>query len=396
MPRGRPPGSPNVVDRWDDGRFSVVIYARADRSGYRIVSGFRGDKSAETTASTEEGARAVADVIWTGYQRGDVVAPDPAPLTIAALGEAVAAHAERPKTQRSYRQVWGLFARHVGINRAPKAIYRLDVVDFLSTVEAGTYSPKDTCSPQTLLTYHRTLKAGFNWAISKRWIAANPCHDIELDTTHVMGPWLPYSEWEPYLTQCWRVHQIRSGFVLETAMREAELCFARKAWLRGEVGRRGIYIGPDPITGFRPKGAPRVVPLTDKAEWWLQRAAEAWPKEQGELDWLFSADGLSATSNLARETREAVRLSGVTPTTFHGLRRSAGAHWLDCGLTIYEVSKLLGHKDVETTLRWYADVSDSTLVAAIAKVERVRREDAANIANTEAPLMLGSSLWGRR
>lgn len=373
MPRGRPPGSANAVLRLDDGRFSVVVYYRADRASFRIVSGFRGAGQAETSASREDEARAVADTIWVSYQRGRITAPDPAPLTLRDLAEAIATRPKlSPKTLRSYHQVWALFSRHVGESRAPARVYRMDVVDFLDTVSAGTYSPKSGGdSSATVATYYRTLRAGFRWAMSKHWLADDPTTDIEIEHEHELGPWLPYSEWDAYLTECWPMHQVRSGFVLESGLRASEMAFARPEWIRGDVGRRGIWIGPDPVTGWKPKGKPRIVPLTDKAEWWLEQAAKIWPGSA----WLFSAEGLSALGNLSRETRDAVERARVTKTNFHGLRRSAGAHWLDCGLSLYEVSRLLGHQDVKTTMRWYADISDTTLVAAIAKVER-RREEA--------------------
>jgi integrase len=390
MPRGRPPGSKATVDRWDDGRFTVTIYYRADRHAYRIVSGWRGAVPAETSATREDEARAVADAIWRGYQRGDLIAPEPEPQTLKALSDKIAVRTDlRPKTLRSYLQVWSLFGRHVGLTRHPRRVYRMDVVDFLDTVEAGTYSPRsEPDSPNTLVTYHRTLRAGFNWAITKRWLDENPTDEIELEGDHHLGPYLPYDEWEPFLTQCSPAHEIRCTAVLEGGLRASEIAFARPEWLRGQVGRRAIYIGPDEVTGWRPKGMSRIVPLTDRFEEAIAKARAMWPGSR----WLFSHEGLSALGNLSRETRDAVRLAGCTRTTFHGLRRSAGAHWLDCGLSLYEVSLLLGHRDISTTQRWYADLSDSALVAAIARVERARID----LAGRDDVPELGAQLYGLR
>ena len=289
----------------------------------------------------------------------------------------------------------GLFARHVGEGKAPRRVYRLEVVDFLDTVEAGGYHPRGKpASPRTIATYHRTLRACFRWAIEKGWRAKgdDPTADIDIDTTHSLGAWLPFAEWDAYLTQCSPAHELRSGFVLETGMRESEVVHARPEWIRGQVGRRAIYIGPDDVTGWRPKGTSRVVPLTDRAERFLSRARTMWPESR----FLFCGDdGLSALGNLARETRSAVDRAGVTKSNFHGLRRSAGAHWLDCGLSLYEVSRLLGHADIRTTQRWYADISDTTLVAAIAQVERARREHADRAAEGDL-VLFGATLYGRR
>ena len=396
MPGGRPVSSKLLIERWDDGRFQVTLYGRHDSKGFRVLSRFRGAPPVERGAQTEAEARDLADTIWRQYQRGGIERPDPEPLTLRELVDAFANQAHlRGATQRSYQQVLDLFTRHVGEQRAPRRVYRLDVVDFLDTVEAGGYHPRgQAASPRTIATYHRTLRACFRWAIKKGWRGDrdDPTEDIEIDTTHSLGAWLPFSEWDAYLTECSPAHELRSGFVLETGMRESEVVHARPEWMRGQVGRRAIYIGPDDVTGWRPKGSSRVVPLTDRAERYLSRARAMWPASR----FLFCGDdGLSALGNLARDTRTAMDRAGVTRTNFNGLRRSAGAHWLDCGLSLYEVSRLLGHADIRTTQRWYADISDTTLVAAIAQVERARREHADREADGDL-VLFGAALFGRR
>lgn len=395
MPGGRPVSSPAIVDRWADDKFQVTIYARPS-GAFRVLCRFRGGEPTDRQLGTEAEARELAETLWRTYQRGGLDRPDPEPLTLAELATRFAGQSHlRPATRRSYEQVLDLFARHVGAQRLPRRVYRLDVVDFLDAVEAGTYHPRRTpASPRTIATYHRTIRAAFRWAIEKGWRTAgdDPTEDIDIDTAHALGAALPYPEWEAYLTECQPAHQIRSGFVLESGLRESEIAHARPEWLRGQVGRRAIYVGPDDVTGWRPKGSARVVPLTDRAEAWIRRARAMWPSSR----YLFCGDdGLSALGNLARETRAAVERARVTRVTFHGLRRSAGAHWLDCGLSLYEVSRLLGHADIRTTQRWYADISDTTLVAAIAQVEARRRDHEAR-EESGVVIEFGSALYGRR
>lgn len=54
---------------------------------------------------------------------------------------------------------------------------------------------------------------------------------------------------------------------------------------------------------------------------------------------------------------------------FHGLRRSCGARWIECGMPLLHVSRLLGHADVSTTAKHYAGIADGTLAAEIERVE---------------------------
>ena len=284
---------------------------------------------------------------------------DPPPDTVSALADRIAERDDLSvATKRSYKSVWSLLVRQVGARRPADKVYPSDVRRFLETRE-----------PETRDSYLRTLRAGFRRALKENWIGADPTEGMSFVATHVMGPWLPYSEWSAFLSACAEAHEIRAGFVLETGLRAGELAAARKSWLYGDIGRRVIKVVHDPVTAFVPKwGTERSIPLTDKAEHWLSRAAKKW----GPDGFLFSRAGLSSLSNLARETRNACNDSRCTPTDFHGLRRSAGAHWLECGVTLFEVSRLLGHRDITTTQRWYAALADSALVSAIAHVEKAR------------------------
>lgn len=173
-PRGRPPSSPNARDRLDDGKFAVVIYERTDRPGFRVCSGFRGARAAEVAARTLEEARALRDSIWLGYQRGHLERPDPEPMTLGELADRIARRTyNSAKTARSYTQVWKQFAEHVGHARAPRRIYRLDILGFFEAVEEGKWSGRRG-EKSTLASYLRTLRACFNWAREKRWLAEQP------------------------------------------------------------------------------------------------------------------------------------------------------------------------------------------------------------------------------
>lgn len=345
--------------RLDDGHFRVSVFARQDHHSFRVEAGFRGDRPVAKNAVDERIAIEVADGFWASYQAGVIEAPVAAPTTVAELRDRIGdREGLAPATRRSYRGVWGLLVAQVGPDRPADKVYPSDVRRFLERVEG-----------QTRNNYLRTLRAGFQRAIKERWLKVDPTEGMDFVGKHTMGPWLPYSEWPRFLSGCTEAHEIRAGFVLETGLRAGELAAARWAWIHGDVGRRAIKVVHDPATGFAPKwGSERSIPLTDKAEEWLTKAAARWGRE----GFIFSASGLSSTTNFARETRDACEASGCTPTDFHGLRRSAGAHWLDCGVSLFEVSRLLGHQEVSTTQRWYAALSDKTLVSAIAHVEAVR------------------------
>jgi integrase len=352
----------NIVWREDDGRFHVTVAARTDRPGFRVRSGFRGGRLDTRSAVTQAEAEALAGGIWRAYQLGAIEAPEVAPETLGQLTDCIEKRTDlSPKTVASYRRVWMLLVRAVGESRPLKRLYRMDVEAWLVAY-----------SGQTRATYLRTLRAGFSWARSKGWMQVDPTQGITATVKHELGAWLPYGHWPALLNACTVGHQIRAGFVLETGMRAGEIMAARWDWIREGVGKPAIVIAHDPVSGFTPKwGRPRSVPLSAKALAWLDDARRHW----GETGYIFSTDGL-AWPQFARETAKACERAKVGPVTFHGLRRSAGAHWLACGVSMKLVGDLLGHATMLTTERWYAGVGESSLVGAIDQVETVERDRA--------------------
>lgn len=351
--------------RWQqrDGTFSVTVSERSDRPGYLIRSGFRGGRLDSRSATALGEACALGGGIWQAYQSGMIDAPELVPET---LGQFVDRLDERDDltdaTRGSYARVWALLVRAVGEDRTLRRVYRLDVETWLAGYQGTTRA-----------TYLRTLRAGFRWALGEGWIGIDPTLGIEATTVQGLGSWLPYDEWSRFLAACRHAHRIRAAFVLETGLRAGEIMAARWSWVRRGIGRPALVVAPDPATGWAPKwGTKRSVPLSDTAQSVLEEARAEWPKG----DAIFSAAGLK-WPNFAMLTRAAVDASKVTPVTFHGLRRSAGAHWLDCGVTLLEVARLLGHQSITTTERWYAGVGEATLARAIEMVQDAQDERAA-------------------
>lgn len=355
--------------RWerDDGKFRVVVYARNDRPTFRIDSGFKGDPVHIDAAKCEPEAVAVAEGIWQAYQRGAIDVPEEAPATVDVLIEKLCENPEHSKkTRRAYKAVWSLFAQQLG-KRHPSRIYPLDVRTFLEGREAVTHN-----------TYLRTLRATLNVAVTKGWIVENPTAGMKFRKESPKLQWLSREEQDTFLLYCTPSHRIRAAFVCETGLRAGELAAARWDWIHGEVGLKGIRVGPDARgAGFTTKrGRVRAVPLSKRALELLDEAKAMWPGHTGS-DFIFSTAGLSSLTNLAAETREAVeraRKAGNTigTTDFHGLRRSCGAWWLQTGASIYEVSQLLGN-DPAVCAKHYAGVTEKHLAGVVARSEPTGR-----------------------
>ncbi|MFZ4579569.1 MAG: hypothetical protein ACOYOB_14345, partial [Myxococcota bacterium] len=62
-----------------------------------------------------------------------------------------------------------------------------------------------------------------------------------------------------------------------------------------------------------------------------------------------------------------------------------GARWLEVGIPLFHVSRMLGHADVSTTARHYAGLADSTLATEIAKVNAAARANTDNVVPIKRP-----------
>ena len=115
-------------------------------------------------------------------------------------------------------------------------------------------------------------------------------------------------------------------------------------------------------------------PLASPATW-LAEAKKKWPDSQ----YIFSAGG-EGQGNLCGRNVAACGKAGITPhVDFHGLRRSAGARWLELGASILEVSRLLGHQDVSTTARHYAGIADATLARVMDRSDAAEQVVGGNV-----------------
>ena len=79
----------------------------------------------------------------------------------------------------------------------------------------------------------------------------------------------------------------------------------------------------------------------------LNEQAKKILEKQGPL-WQYKTDFISKTF------KKNCRRLGIANARFHDLRRTFGLNLIKQGMSIYKVSKLLGHSSVSTTEKHYA------------------------------------------
>ena len=89
----------------------------------------------------------------------------------------------------------------------------------------------------------------------------------------------------------------------------------------------------------RSKTGRRIVKLNNQAKEVIRNQDELWD---------YTKDYVS------HRFKKEVRRLGIRNARFHDLRRTFGLNLIKQGMSIYKVSKLLGHKPVRTTKQHYA------------------------------------------
>lgn len=332
-----------TIFRKSDGQFTVRAWSETSRHGtetLRVRYWFAGCAPVNVPAgATPEAAAERARAAWEFYTRGEFEAPQKSP---ASFGEAAERWVERESlsdaTAKSYAACVALYIEQAG-DRACDEITKGSVLKWL-----------DGYKPVTHNTYLRTLRGLIRWCVEQGWMKADVTAGIPYAKhEHEIRPWLRHDQWGKLLAVLGPADAIRAAFALHVGMRASEIANARWSWVQG-IRKDAMSIR---VPASKSAKA-RAVPLNNVALELLEQARVKWP----ESDYIFGNHRTSQTNNWPRRVRAACEKAGITSIDFHGLRRSAGAHWLASGIPMHIVSLWLGHRSIETTMKHYAGIAD--------------------------------------
>lgn len=160
---------------------------------------------------------------------------------------------------------------------------------------------------------------------------------------------------------------VRAAIVLsiETGLRDQELMTL--TWPQIDFDKRIIRT----TTDTKSKRA-RTVPLAQKSA----QVLKALPRHISS-PFVFFGEGGERIGRMVKGFKGAARRAGVKDIRWHDLRRTAGCRWLQRdGMSMAEVSLLLGHSSVAVTEKSYAFLEEEKTAQKAAQGKRTTRKKA--------------------
>lgn len=156
------------------------------------------------------------------------------------------------------------------------------------------------------------------------------------------------------------------------------------------------------VFAVRGKGGDvRVVPLLLDGPPLLASYLQGWRRTAGDGDWLFPLRGGPIATRTVRyyvqKIREAIGPDGVKKLTPHTLRRTYLTTLWKAGLDVPTLTKIAGHKSVQTTMTHYLDIQPEDLASSIQRVgaRLIQSESAAQSAASRVSGVLRSTAANR-
>lgn len=221
---------------------------------------------------------------------------------------------------------------------------------------------KSTTRPRTIASVNRELmliRAMLRKAQKEGWLLRVPFeeHDslISMAAERRRERTLSYDEERRLLAACEGPRKHLKAIIvcaLATGMRLGEIL--RLEWPHVDLVRHQINIISTNTKTLTYRAAPITAPLFVELET-LQRD---FVSIEGEPDLVFGI-----TSNVKRSFRRACEIAGVKHggidgLTFHCLRHTAGTRMVKQGMSLAEIARILGHRQISTTYRYISADSD--------------------------------------
>jgi len=264
----------------------------------------------------------------------------------------------KPLTTRKYTSVCEHFTRFLGTNAdSPTRLFQISP----SIIEQYKLHRLNIVKPQTVSNELNCLHHFFRYAVSMKYIASNPTQDIKKipPAKKKVPRFLTEDEIARLTSQCSPRLRDITTVLLNTGLRWGEL--QNLEWNDIDWNEKMIHIRVK--ERWSPKGDERRIPMNEP----VQETLRNLPRRS---NWVFT----TSTGNHVRQQgtwtafKKACQRAGLENVTLHTLRHTFASHLVMAGVDLATVSKLLGHKDISTTMI-YSHLSPDHLKQAVEKLE---------------------------
>lgn len=226
--------------------------------------------------------------------------------------------------------------------------YTPDIQIKNSDVEKFVQYLTKTYSLTTVNMAIRHLKSIFIWLTEHDYIKTNPFSEIkEFKIPEKLPKYLTDSEVEKLLkTASWKPHtHMIFALGLFAGLRRNEILNAKWQWINFDKGI--IIVKPDNIFTTKNKRA-RTIPLSSK----LSDLLLTYKNGQPEDSYIIKPEAKNRGQyryNLKTAFNTVCRKAGLPYVTPHVLRHTFASRLAIKGISLYKISKWLGHSDLKTT-----------------------------------------------
>ena len=227
----------------------------------------------------------------------------------------------------------------------------------------GRHGIRRRVLPKTINYELRVLSTWCQWAIKHNHLFLNPVVPIERFRVpkRALPKFMTREELTRFFAACDDGERRLFMSILLTGMRKGEIEHLTWADVNFELGV--IFIQAKPDMGWQPKTDERVIPISPVLR---QVLLDQFANRTSDLLVFANSAGHRDTYILDR-LKKICRRAGIRSSTVHALRHSFGAHLRMAGVSLADISDLLGHKDLATT-QIYAKVQQEHLRSVISKL----------------------------
>jgi integrase/recombinase XerD len=297
-------------------------------------------------------------------------------------------------TIMGYRTVAKLFQNHLGEDLLARKITELHIEQFMAAMSTEVVQPAGIAprpprqrAPKTLRNYHTALSSFWSWATAKGWADAHVVREVDpprvrsqpiepLSAAAVVKLFAACEHSRPWrnspLTQTIRPTWLRDRMIislfLETLIRCSEAADLRIGDI--QFGANGGKIFVNRGKGEKSRWAPFGRRCREAINDYLTTRTD-WSEDDFLVVNELRDRGKSMDRNvLSRLVKRIGKRAGVTKVTPHILRTTGACYMVHNGISAFELQRIMGHTDIQTTMR-YVRAAKIDLEKAIASASPI-------------------------